>query len=141
MPENEPYAILTNRDFRLLLIGRLFVALAMQIQGMAVGWQIYALTKSPLSLGLIGLSEALPAIGVALYAGHVADAVNRRLIVVSVVGTLIVSVLMLSGSTYGIANTQLLVPVIFLVIAISGFARGFYAPAVFGMISDIVPRQ
>jgi MFS family permease len=141
MSENNPYAILTVRDFRLLLIGRLFVAMAMQIQGMAVGWQIYALTKSALSLGLIGLAEALPAIGVALYAGHVADAVSRRLIAVVVVGILAVSVLMLGFSTYGIANAQILVPVIFFFIAISGFARGFYAPAVFGMISDIVPRQ
>ena len=49
------------------------MTLAAQIQGVVVSWQIYDVTRDPLSLGLIGLAEALPYIGVALFAGHVAD--------------------------------------------------------------------
>jgi len=140
MPDNDPYAALASRDFRLLLIGRLLATLALQIQGMAVGWQIYALTKSALCLGLIGLSEAFPAIGVALYAGHVADVVDRRLIVLTVTASLVLSVALLGGFSAALSASALLVPIIFCIIALSGLARGFYAPAMFGMVSDIVPR-
>jgi MFS family permease len=141
MPENDPYAALASRDFRLLLIGRLLTTLALQIQGMAVGWQIYALTKSALCLGLIGLSEAFPAIGVALYAGHVADVVDRRLIILTVSAWLVLSVALLGVCSAAIAGAAILVPIIFCIIALSGLARGFYAPAMFGMVSDIVPRE
>ena len=73
-----PYAALKIRDFQLLVAGRLLGTLALQIQGMAVGWQIYELTKNPLYLGFAGLAEALPALGIALYAGHVADMIDRK---------------------------------------------------------------
>src|SRR5277367_5086096 len=78
---NSAYSALRISDFRFFIATRLAVNIALQIQGVAVGWQIYALTKDPLSLGLVGLSEAFPAIGIALYAGHIADIIDRRLIV------------------------------------------------------------
>jgi MFS family permease len=137
----DPYAVLKIRDFPLLLAGRLFTTLAFQIQGIAVGWQIYALTKSALALGLIGLSEALPAIGVGLYAGHIADMLDRRLIALSVIGVSILAVGALAGFSAANLETTIFVPVIFAIIALSGFARGFYGPAIFGMVSDIVPRE
>lgn len=138
---NDPYAAIKIRDFRLLLAGRLLVTLALQIQGMAIGWQIYALTKSALYLGLIGLSEALPSIGVALYAGHVADVVDRSLIIRLVISTLFVTLLVLGFCSLGIGDAHILVPIIFVINALAGFARGFYAPAIFGTVSDIVPRE
>lgn len=136
-----PYAAIKIRDFRLLLTARLFVTLAVQIQGMAVGWQMYALTQNPLYLGLIGLSEAVPALGVALYAGHVADIVDRRRIALSVVCTLSFCIGSLGLATFFVSDHSVLVPMIFGLVALSGLARGFYAPAVFGMISDIIPRE
>jgi MFS family permease len=138
---NDPYAVLKIRDFRLLLVGRLFVTIAMQVQGITIGWQIYALTKNPLFLGLIGLSEALPAIGVGLYAGHIADVVDRSLIIRIVVSTLFLTLILLGICSLNLVNPTTLVPLIFVINAISGFTRGFYAPAVFGMVSDIVPRE
>lgn len=127
-------------DFRLLLLGRLLVTLPLQIEGMAVGWQIYALTKSALFLGFAGLAEAIPAITIALYAGHVADIVDRRTIALSTVAMLVACLAALSLCSAHFAETNLLVWVIFAVIAFTGFARGFYGPAIFGMLSDIVPR-
>ena len=76
-----PYAALQVRDFRLFILSRLFITLAIQIQGVVVGWQIYEITKDPLSLGLIGLAEAIPAITVSLYAGHLADIAERKKII------------------------------------------------------------
>ena len=68
-----PYAALKIPDFRLFVSARFCVTLAIQIQAVIVAWQVYEITKDPLSLGLIGLAEAIPSIGVSLYAGHVAD--------------------------------------------------------------------
>jgi MFS family permease len=138
---SSPYASLAIHDYRLLLAGRLFVSLALQIQGMAVGWQIFQLTHDALYLGLAGLSEAIPAIGIALYAGHVADIVDRKKIAITSIVTLIFILALLTFCSNQFATHKLLVWIIFAVIALSGFVRGFYGPAVFGMLGDIVPRE
>src|SRR5262249_3597107 len=65
--------VLQIRDFRYLLIARLFVTMALQIQAVVVGWQIYQLSHDPLLLGLIGLAEALPAIVCSFFSGHIVD--------------------------------------------------------------------
>ncbi|HEY9715074.1 MAG TPA: MFS transporter [Chroococcales cyanobacterium] len=137
---NDPYAAVKIGDFRRLLTGRLFVTVALQIQSLAVGWQIYELTKNPLALGCIGLAEVIPAIGVALYAGHVADKVDRRKIALLAIFIMWVCMLLLGGLSFAITSDSLLLPVIYIVIAFTGLARGFYGPAIFGLISDIVPR-
>ena len=76
------YAALQSRDFRFFLTARTCIIIAIQIQMVVVGWQVYLITKDPFSLGLIGLAEAIPAIGVALYAGHLADIIERKKIIV-----------------------------------------------------------
>ena len=73
-----PYASLRIPDFRRLLVANGTLTVAREAQIVVVGWQVFALTHDPLTLGLIGLAEALPYIGVALYAGHVADRAERR---------------------------------------------------------------
>ena len=74
MPErNDPYVSLRNRNFRWFVASIVAFTIGAQIQATVVAWQIYALTHDPLSLGMVGLAEALPFIGAALYAGHVAD--------------------------------------------------------------------
>lgn len=130
------------RDFRFLLAGRLLFTLATQIQGLAVGWQIYELTKSPLMLGFIGLAEALPNISMALYAGHVADIAQRKTVALSSVGSLLVLTVSLAVlSTVQIEKAAHLITSIFIVIALSGAARSFYAPSCFALIGDILPRK
>ena len=137
----DPYAVLKIRDFAFLITGRLLITLALQIQAMAVGWQIYSITGDPLSLGLVGLAEALPAIGVGLYAGHIADVFDRKrlallsqaMVIFCVAGLAVASFLNMKSATMCI--------VIYVLIAVSGLARGFYNPAVFGLVSQIVPRE
>ncbi len=138
-----PYASLQIKDFRLFIFARLCITLAIQIQGTVVGWQVYELTKDPLSLGLIGLAEAIPAISVSLYAGHVADVVERKKIILSTILVLFVcSSLLLSFTlepgkfvfVYGALP-------IYIVIFISGIARGFLSPATFSFMPQLVPRH
>src|SRR5271163_4114343 len=100
---DSPYAALRINAFRLFVAARLMVTVAIQIQSVAVGWQIYALTKDPLSLGLVGLSEALPALGISLYAGHIADIVDRRLAAMGAVFTLMIGMSLLAACSAGMA--------------------------------------
>jgi len=77
-PEDSRRALLANRDFAFFIAGRFLATLAVQMQTVAVGWQVYEVTRSPLDLGLIGLSQFLPFVLLVLPAGHVADRYDRR---------------------------------------------------------------
>src|SRR5919107_4287875 len=77
LPRHDPYAALRVLNFRWFVASLMAMTIATQIQAVVVAWQIYDLTHDPLSLGLIGLAEAVPFIGVALFAGHVADRRTR----------------------------------------------------------------
>ncbi len=135
------YAALKLRDFRLLISARILVTVANQILSLAVGWQVYELTKDPLFLGFLGLAEAVPAIGIALYAGHIADIIDRRLIALGAVFLFIASYALLAICSASVVSKELLVQAIYLGMGLIGLGRGFYGPAVFGLLSDIVPRE
>lgn len=79
--KHDPFESLRNKEFLLFTCARFFLTLGIQMQSVIVGWQIYEHTHDALSLGLIGLSEAIPFICVALFAGHIADIVSRKKII------------------------------------------------------------
>ena len=76
-----PDAIFQNRSFVLFWLSRVCASIAVQMQSLAVGWQIYNLTGSPFDLGLVGLMQFLPLVSLMLVAGQVADRYDRRAIV------------------------------------------------------------
>ena len=138
-----PYAALKIPDYRLFISARFSVTLAIQIQAVVVAWQVYEITKDPLSLGLIGLAEAVPSISVALYAGHVADSVQRKKIILICLFTLLACSLTLLSFTHSIGSFLLdygILP-IYTVIFVSGIARGFLTPAIFSFMPQLVPRE
>ncbi|MCX8492084.1 MAG: MFS transporter [Cyclobacteriaceae bacterium] len=138
-----PYAALQVRDFRFFILARLFVTLAIMIQAVVVGWQVYEITKDPLSLGLIGLAEAIPAITVSLYAGHLADVVQRKKIILVCVFTLVLCSMALLYFTINVGAFILAkgaLP-IYAVIFLSGLARGFLSPANFSFMPQLVDRK
>lgn len=138
-----PYAAMRIRDFRLFISARFCITLAIQIQAVVVGWQVYELTKDPLSLGLIGLAEAIPSITVSLYAGHVADIMSRKRIILITVSTLVFCSLALLYFTTDPGSFFLNYGVmpIYTVIFLSGIARGFITPAIFSFMPQLVPRE
>lgn len=138
-----PYAALQVRDFRLFILSRLFITLAIQIQGVVVGWQIYELTKDPLSLGLIGLAEALPAITVSLYAGHLADIVERKKIILFCVVLLAFcsAALLYFTTDLGAFVLNYGTLPIYTIIFFTGLARGFLSPANFSFMPQLVDRS
>jgi MFS family permease len=118
------------------------MTMSSQIQAIVVSWQIYAITHDPLSLGLIGLSEALPFIGVSLFAGHVADRSNRQRISIAALFVLVLcagALLVFSFATERVLARG--VWPFYAVIAVSGLARSFLQPARNALGAEIVPRK
>ncbi len=140
---SSPYAAMKIRDFRRFVSARFCITLAIQIQAVVVGWQVYEITHDPLSLGLIGLAEAVPSIGVSLYAGHIADILSRKRIIFVTAATLVfcsASLLLLTIDVHTILIDYGVLP-IYTVIFISGIARGFITPAVFSFMPQLIPRE
>jgi MFS family permease len=137
-----PYVSLRIPDFRRLLIANGTLTVAREAQIVVVGWQVFELTHDPLTLGLIGLAEALPYIAVALYAGHVADRAERRTLgIASMFGVILSAVvLLLLTVTPGAIQADRVWPV-YLVIALSATARSFMRPAVYALSAEVVPRE
>ncbi|MCX6266143.1 MAG: MFS transporter [Bacteroidetes bacterium] len=141
--KHDAYAVLKVADFRLFLAFRFFTTLAIQMQGLIVGWQMYELTKDPLALGLIGLAEAVPNIGTALFAGHAADRYNRKNIIVIftllfLVGTTLL--FLFSIKSLGMIAAFGLAP-IYVVVMISGVSRAFLYPSIISLMSQLIPRR
>jgi hypothetical protein len=71
-------SVLAHRDFRLYQGARLFIALGVQMQSVAVRWHVYSLTQRPLDLGYVGLVQFLPSVALSLVTGDTADRHDRR---------------------------------------------------------------
>ncbi|HEX8851281.1 MAG TPA: MFS transporter, partial [Gemmatimonadaceae bacterium] len=139
---HDPYVSLRNPNFRWYVASLVAFTLGTQIQAVVVAWQVYALTKDPLSLGLVGLAEALPFISAALYAGHVADRHDRKLLSVSAMGVQTVCAVTLLAYTLRpeILEAGRVWP-IYAVMLVSGLARSFQQPARTALGAEIVPRE
>ena len=127
----------------MLMGARFLFTFAVQMQAVVLGWKMYDLTHDPLSLGLIGLSEAIPAVSLALYAGYVVDRSKPLVIYRLVLAGSFVSGLVLLFSQLSQVGLGLATQVYFLYLAsfITGIARGFAQPVIFATVPRIVPRE
>lgn len=140
--KEDSYAVLRIPDFRNFVTARFLAVIGVQLQSVVVGWQVFEKTKDPLSLGLIGLAEIIPSISVSLFAGHIADRINRKKIVVY---SFLVYFLCVLALLFFSLN---LVPIdyhnvypIYTVIFVSGLARGFLQPAMSAFMAQLVPKE
>ena len=138
---HDPYAALRHRNFVWLLVGYAMSTIAREAQIVVVGWQVFALTRDPLSLGLIGLAEALPLIVMALYAGHVADRVSRRTLTIAGTFAVLLSAIALFVFTITSFIAVGRVWPVYAVIFASGIARSFTRPALTALTAELVPRE
>lgn len=130
-------------DFKKLLTARFLFTFAVQMQAVVLGWRIYELLKDPLYLGFIGLAEAIPAIGLALYAGYLVDRkrpliIYRRVMYVSLLSGVIVLCEHLYALDFSL-STQ--VTLLYTAAFLTGAARAFSGPAVFASIPRLVKRD
>ncbi|MDZ4666578.1 MAG: MFS transporter [bacterium] len=138
MSQQNALKVLSIPSYRFFLATRLLLTLALQMQAVIIGWEVYKISGDALSLGLVGLAEAIPAISIALYAGHIADIHNRKTILLISLFTIIISSI---GIYFSLQNHGQSLAWVYAFICLSGFARGFYAPASFATISQLVPRE
>jgi MFS family permease len=138
-----PRAVLRLPEFRSLMGARLTNAVAASALATVVGFQVYQLTRDPLSLGLLGLVEAIPALSLSIIGGHVADRHDRRSIVLITSATLVVLVGLLAVIANSIAGAgdQLGLGAILAVIFVSGIASGFERPAFTAFEAQVIPIE
>jgi len=129
--------LLAPPAFTLLWCSRILSNVAFNMLGVAVGWQLYALTGSALDLGLVGLAQFAPIVLLTLVVGQVADRYDRRLI--AAICQLVqagAAAVLVEGSAHGwLSSTS-----IFAIVALIGAARAFENPTTTALVSDIVPR-
>ncbi len=132
-------------EFRYLITGRFLFILSLRMMSTLVGWWIYQLTNAPFAIGLIGLSEVIPALSLALYAGHVIDMSEKRKLLLT--GVLLyvcaaVALLILSLAYTGAHLTQHRIAIcIYAVIFCTGIVRAFAGPSFNVLLALIVPRR
>lgn len=132
------------RDFRLLITGRFLFSLAVQLQAVVMGWQMYELMHDPLYLGLIGLVEAIPALGLALFSGYLVDRGNPLKIYRGVLFTSLISIsiLFFTSTSLGFElSIRQRAQILYFSAFITGLARGFSGPSLYSVIPKTVPRE
>jgi len=130
-------AVLANHDFRFYLVSVFLGTLAIQIQSVAVSWEIYAIARSPLALGYAGLAQFLPMVLCVLPAGSLADRYDRRLIIV--ISYLLQAAAAATFLGLALTHTRTLIPW-YVVLALFGTTRTFASPAAQSLVPQLVPQ-
>ncbi|QJD98920.1 MFS transporter [Massilia forsythiae] len=131
-------SVLRNRNLSFYLSARFLGTLAVQMQSVAVGWQVYQITHSLFDLGLIGLAQFAPFLLLILWAGHVADTHNRRTIILLCMATQLLCSLLLVAFT--LSGSTVVWPV-FAILVLYGSARAFMMPASQAVLRNLVPNK
>ncbi|HWD88819.1 MAG TPA: MFS transporter [Mucilaginibacter sp.] len=143
--KKDSFAALRYKDFRSYLGMRFFFTFAYQMQTTVLGFYIYELTHSKMALAWIGLSEAIPAVGLALYGGYIADKYEKRkMLLIIFVGVIFSSLVMYLMTLKGMSahiHTSWIVPVLYAMIFCNGIARAFFGPTVFTIYTNSIPRE
>ncbi|AUX29408.1 MULTISPECIES: MFS transporter [Sorangium] len=130
--------VLRHRSFSFYLASRLLSAIAVQMQSVAIGWQVYAITGDVFDLGLIGLAQFAPFFALILVAGQAADRFDRRRIITVGLGVeLLCSLLLLAFTLSGLT----VVWPVFAVLVLFGSARAFMMPAQQAILMNLVPAD
>src|SRR2546421_7576274 len=128
----------THPNFVSYTLARFFIVVALEMQSVAVGWQVYEITKRPIDLGLVGLAQFLPGILLFLVAGHVADVFDRRRVLILCEAGFAVCflfLLVLAG-----LHVQTVLP-IYVVSVLIGVVRSFNGPASRSILPHLVPEE
>jgi MFS family permease len=138
-PARDPYRALRYVEFRNFLGGSVALTMATQVQTTVMGWQVYHITRDPLSLGLIGLAEAIPFLGLALIGGWAADRMDRRRLSLLALGVLLLAAALLLAVSLGrgLAGAW----PFYLIQGLSGLGRAFYRPASQALGTELVPLE
>ncbi|WP_151731935.1 MFS transporter [Acinetobacter ursingii] len=144
-PKQDAFAALRYRDFSIITVNQFCLTLAILIQEIIVAYSLYKITKDPLTLGLIGLAEAIPFISLSLWGGYVADKFNKQLIMKICLFFSFPLPLVLWGLFHLYGLNQISVHVlalgIYAVIFCFGVIRGFYSLSATSLKPFLIPRE
>ncbi|KIX20753.1 MFS transporter [Flavobacterium sp. 316] len=145
MKKKDPYAALRFKEFRFFLSMRFAMVFAWSMQFVIIEWEVYSLTKNPLSLGIIGLMEIIPAVSMALFAGHIVDQSEKKgLLIKCLLGFSIISLGLFLITIPSIVNSlsiNNILTIIYILVFFGGLVRAFIGPTVFSLLSLIVPKK
>ena len=142
---NDPWGALRISEFKNLMIGRFLFIMGLRMMGTLVGWWIYELTNAPFAIGLIGLAEVIPAVSLALYAGHVIDkSEKRKLLLKGVIlywcCALILLFLSMDIGALKLTSLQIAIGIYFIVFC-TGIIRSFTGPSFGTIVGAVVPKN
>lgn len=145
MVKNDPYAALRIREFNIFLFVRFLLVFGWSMQFIVIEWQVYSITKDPLSLGIIGLMEIIPAFTMALFAGHIVDQKEKRnmLLKCTAAFSFISLGLYFFTSDYVTNNYEIntILYGIYALVFFGGFLRSFFGPTIFSLVALLVPKK
>lgn len=137
--------VLKIKEFRNFVIGRFSFIMGLRMMGTLVAWWMYELTGDAFYIGMIGLAEAIPAVGLSLYAGYIVDKTEKRKLLLRAAFLFgICSLILLGTSTNWFQQafgTKLIVITIYCIIFCTGIIRSFSGPAFGAIIASLVPRN
>lgn len=142
---DDPFAAVRIPEYKNLVLGRFCFIMSLRMMSTLVGWWIYELTNDPFAIGLVGLSEVIPALSMALYSGHVIDISEKRKLLLKSVFAYICAALVLLFLTTPFVHANVrniyISYCIYAVIFCTGVFRSFAGPGFSALIATIVPRQ
>ncbi|MEL1241583.1 MFS transporter [Flavobacterium flavipallidum] len=143
--KKDPYAALRYKEFNTFLFLRFAMVFAWSMQFIVIEWEVYSITKDALSLGIIGLMEVIPAVSLALFAGHIVDQKEKKaLLMKCIFGFSVISfglfLLTWPAVVEGFSKQIILYSIYFLVF-LGGLVRAFLGPTIFSLMSLIVPKK
>jgi len=145
MVKNDPYQALRHREFKLFLILRFAMVFAWTMQFIVIEWEVYSLTKDPLSLGIIGLMEIIPAVSLALFAGHIVDQnEKKKLLMKCLLGFFTISTMLFAICVPQVQeqlSNHVIVYIIYVLVFFGGIVRSFISPTIFSLFSLVVPKS
>ena len=142
---NDPFAAMRISEYRNLMMGRFLFIMGLRMMGTLVGWWVYELTNEPFAIGLIGLSEVIPAVSLSLYAGHIIDISEKRKLLLRGVALYLACALLLLGLSTHYTASQIshhwIAFSIYVIIFFTGIFRAFTGPSFGTMVASIVPKN
>ncbi|SHI77197.1 MFS transporter [Flavobacterium haoranii] len=145
MAKKDPYAALRFKEFRFFLAMRFALVFAWSMQFVIIEWEVYSLTKNPLSLGIIGLMEIIPAIAMSLFAGHIVDQNEKKgLLLKIMLGFSVISLglfLITVPSLVTSLSKNTILFTIYGLVFLGGIVRSFMGPTIFSLLALIVPKK
>jgi MFS family permease len=142
---HKSFAALRYAEFRIYIAARFLFIMVLTMQATLISWEVFAITKDPFSIGLIGLVEFVPAVIMAIYSGYIIDKSDKKkLLHYSLAANLLLTILfayITSEHALQIISKTTVLFAVYTIAFLTGIARAFSGPTSFALVSMLVPKE